>query len=613
MTSDEPRRPACRPDSPATSARRLAALDRELGRDRRCSSPRRRTEADPPRARSAPQATEKLAPAAAPPTRRTRSSSPRRYAQLVHADQARRADGGAGRRPRGQAQGARPPPRGDRRAIARAPAAAPSPTPVAGRGWRGRGAPPPSRSGRLPPSLSRVVLAAQEDLRREIARAMHDGPAQSLTNIVLQAQIVERLVDRGSGAGQARGPPARWRWSSRRSTRRRRSSSTSGRWSSTTWASCPTLRRATRERGRRAHVPVEFESMGADRRLPMDLESGVFRILDEALAALPRRSAPRRCRSASTGRDELEARLSATRTPAVSGGGAAPGRCPRDDVPAALAAMIQDRHDARDAAVEAAEQAADRRPAAAGPARHPGAGRLHRRDRGARRRAAASSACVVALPPAAEEDGAAGVTDGRDGAENGPGILETSLVLGLAALVAPSSSCSSAARWRTPSACWWTPPTASADRRASAGARPGHWRDRRYHRPTGRGARPRLIVRQPHRSGRPALISGGHSWPSFTQLLASLRQRRGRPGSRGVRADPRPHRHRRDRRPHLPGRPGLAASSAPSATPSSRPHSSSTRPPARPAAFVRPRRRRARASGTDVPVPGTPAERFAAA
>ena len=35
--------------------------------------------------------------------------------------------------------------------------------------------------------MSRIVLNAQEDLRREIARAMHDGPAQSLTNIVLQA------------------------------------------------------------------------------------------------------------------------------------------------------------------------------------------------------------------------------------------------------------------------------------------------------------------------------------------------------------------------------------------------------------------------------------------
>src|SRR5207253_1665951 len=45
-------------------------------------------------------------------------------------------------------------------------------------------------------AVTRLLLGAQEDLRREIARAMHDGPAQSLTNIVLQAQIVERLVAR---------------------------------------------------------------------------------------------------------------------------------------------------------------------------------------------------------------------------------------------------------------------------------------------------------------------------------------------------------------------------------------------------------------------------------
>ncbi|HEV8282049.1 MAG TPA: histidine kinase, partial [Candidatus Limnocylindrales bacterium] len=46
----------------------------------------------------------------------------------------------------------------------------------------------------MPANVARVLMAAQEDLRREISRAMHDGPAQSLTNIVLQAQIVERLV-----------------------------------------------------------------------------------------------------------------------------------------------------------------------------------------------------------------------------------------------------------------------------------------------------------------------------------------------------------------------------------------------------------------------------------
>ena len=57
----------------------------------------------------------------------------------------------------------------------------------------------------MPPAVSRIVLSAQEDLRREIARTMHDGPAQSLTNIVLQAQIVERLLIREPGERRRRG------------------------------------------------------------------------------------------------------------------------------------------------------------------------------------------------------------------------------------------------------------------------------------------------------------------------------------------------------------------------------------------------------------------------
>src|SRR3712207_5490071 len=112
----------------------------------------------------------------------------------------------------------------------------------------------------LSPSLSRVVLTAQEDLRREIARAMHDGPAQSLTNIVLQAQIVERLLDRD---------PALAKNELRLLV---------GMVQNTLEATknfifdvrpmvlddlglVPTVRRAARDRGRRAHVAVEFESL----------------------------------------------------------------------------------------------------------------------------------------------------------------------------------------------------------------------------------------------------------------------------------------------------------------------------------------------------------------
>ena len=49
-----------------------------------------------------------------------------------------------------------------------------------------------------------VLLRAQEELRREIARQMHDGPAQSLANIALQAEIVLRLASRGDPADPGR-------------------------------------------------------------------------------------------------------------------------------------------------------------------------------------------------------------------------------------------------------------------------------------------------------------------------------------------------------------------------------------------------------------------------
>jgi len=40
------------------------------------------------------------------------------------------------------------------------------------------------------------IIEAQEGERQSLARQMHDGPAQSLTNLILQAEIVERLFDR---------------------------------------------------------------------------------------------------------------------------------------------------------------------------------------------------------------------------------------------------------------------------------------------------------------------------------------------------------------------------------------------------------------------------------
>ena len=43
------------------------------------------------------------------------------------------------------------------------------------------------------------IIEAQENERLHLARQMHDGPAQSLTNLILQAEICERLFDTDPG------------------------------------------------------------------------------------------------------------------------------------------------------------------------------------------------------------------------------------------------------------------------------------------------------------------------------------------------------------------------------------------------------------------------------
>ena len=116
----------------------------------------------------------------------------------------------------------------------------------------------------------------------------------------------------------------------------------------------PTLRRATRERGRRAGIPVEFESLGQDRRLPMDLESGLFRMLDEALAAYLGPSPDRVALRLDWG-DQLEARTSARPGPSPSRAGPRTSTLPAPEagkeLPPALAAMFEERRaDERDAA-----------------------------------------------------------------------------------------------------------------------------------------------------------------------------------------------------------------------------------------------------------------------
>jgi len=214
--------------------------------------------------------------------------------------------------------------------------------------------------------MSRIVLNAQEDLRREIARAMHDGPAQSLTNITLQAQIVERLLKREDPA-DARDELRLLVQMVQQTLEATKTFIFDVRpMVLDDLGLVPTLRRAARERGRRAGIPVEFDSLGADQRIDVDVESSLFRILDEALAAYLAGKPDRVTVRLDWTESVVEADVTAYREPT-----AAMARADRQvseaheaaassgkDLPPALEAMLVERTVQAEAAAAAARHAA---------------------------------------------------------------------------------------------------------------------------------------------------------------------------------------------------------------------------------------------------------------
>jgi two-component system sensor histidine kinase DegS len=207
----------------------------------------------------------------------------------------------------------------------------------------------------LPPAVTRLVLAAQEDMRREIARAMHDGPAQSLTNITLQAQIVERLLDLDpiqakTEIGQLVAMVQHTLDAIKTFIFDVRPMVLDD------LGLVPTLRRVARDRGRRSQVPIEFESYGSDRRLPMDVESALFRLIDETVTGFLSCHPDRVSIRFEWASDKTEARIAARREsveaveePEVDE--SLPpdnrGKAPEREIPEALKAMMEETRAAK--------------------------------------------------------------------------------------------------------------------------------------------------------------------------------------------------------------------------------------------------------------------------
>ncbi len=202
----------------------------------------------------------------------------------------------------------------------------------------------------MPPGVSRMILTAQEDMRREIARQMHDGPAQSLTNIVLQAQIVERIMSKDPDRATAE-VHALIAMVQRTLDATKTFIFDVRPMVLDDLGLVPTLRRSSSDRGRRIGIAVEFESVGVDRRLTPELESGLFRMLDDALAAHTA-GRPDTMSLRLDWSENLSIELTAGRRPQVVADPDLPAE--GAELPPALADMVAERRQAHADAVEAA-------------------------------------------------------------------------------------------------------------------------------------------------------------------------------------------------------------------------------------------------------------------
>lgn len=126
------------------------------------------------------------------------------------------------------------------------------------------------------------VIKAQEEERRRVARDIHDGPAQALASVVLRAEICEKLLD--SDISQVRQELHTLKDLVRLSLQDIRKIIYDLRpMTLDDLGLVPTLRRFVADFNEHCPTVTEFSVIGYEKRLPMHVEVGVFRIIQEAL------------------------------------------------------------------------------------------------------------------------------------------------------------------------------------------------------------------------------------------------------------------------------------------------------------------------------------------
>lgn len=126
------------------------------------------------------------------------------------------------------------------------------------------------------------IIEAQENERQHLARQMHDGPAQSLTNLILQAEICERLFDMDKE--RARAELAALKNAVNNTFQKTRDFIFELRpMMLDDLGLVPTLKRYVEGFAEKSGVPTNMSISGKERRMPPYTEVTVFRVVQELL------------------------------------------------------------------------------------------------------------------------------------------------------------------------------------------------------------------------------------------------------------------------------------------------------------------------------------------
>lgn len=135
---------------------------------------------------------------------------------------------------------------------------------------------------RLRFQIGERIIWAQEEERRRVAREIHDGPAQTMANVVLRAEICERLMT--AGRNEVVRELAQLKLLVKDSLREVRKIIFNLRpMALDDLGLVPTLNRFLENVREQEQIPIRFEVVGEERRLHSAIEVAVFRMIQEAV------------------------------------------------------------------------------------------------------------------------------------------------------------------------------------------------------------------------------------------------------------------------------------------------------------------------------------------